>query len=1115
MQSIFSIINGIKMKQKKCSWESAHGVRVNAPNRAAILAFVFLCLLAGMGTLLAAPPPKGNGDTTASNGRNTPAKRGMSSKFKAAYPSDSTVRPGFNVSGGIRDEKSAPIAGAAITVLGQTIGAVADNNGHFELAVPAGDVVLLISAVGYKKDTIALEGRHHIDIMLQAINGDLDQIVVTGYMKQKKADLTGAISVVSAKELNKNHGVTNIMQALQGVVPGLHITTDGSPAGNTSIQIRGLTSINGASPLIVIDGVPSGNMNLRDINPNNIASMQILKDAASASIYGAQGGAGVILIETKQGEKGKAKISYNGSFGFSQFANKVKMMNTQQYGEALWQAAVNDGHDPNNSTQIYTYDWHKDDKGIPVLDKVTPIKYLNADSTMVSANTNWLDAISRLGLQNDHQVTVSGGGENSRTLFSMNYLENQGTQIYTGYKRFTARLNSSYNLLNNHLTIGENMEASHMIINDQNGMHDALVEPPIIPVHTTDGGWGGSAVNLGMDDYWNSVRGLTLNKDNNNKYNKLYGNIYANVNFMKHFNYRSQVGLIYTQGYHRTIQFTFHEGGGKFQPINNVDQWYWQESTLSFSNTLDYQLNVGKHNLDVLVGTEATKYQTENMTGNRQGLAFENYDYAYLGTASGNMSVMGGGDKYNFLSYFGKFNYSYDSRYLLSATLRDDGSSKFGANHQYGLFPAFSAGWRISQEKFMQSVKFISDLKLRGSWGMNGNTSIISSNASKTYFVADYNGTSYGIGGLETGSLPSGFRKSQTGNPDLKWESDRQTDIGLDFGLFSQRLSGSFDYYHRFTDGMLYNPPYPGVLGEGANKWYNGASMVDKGFEVQLSYNSNPGRAFKYSITGNISHNRNEIVSVPNTVLFTYGGSALKGDNIIGHPFHSYYGFVTDGLFTTQEEVDKAADQTGKGIGRIHYKDLSGPDGKPDGKIDYDYDQTWIGSSDPKVEFGLGFNASYRNFDFSMFWQGIAGSTVYNGWKSYSDFWNVWVQSGFNHPSRILGAWTPNNPTSTIPALSVANANDELRTSTYFMESGDYLKLRNIQLGYTLPLNISSSIGMEKLHIFIVALNLISIKKSWGDNAFTGPDPENYTGSSYSNPYVIPRTFKIGLDVSF
>jgi TonB-dependent SusC/RagA subfamily outer membrane receptor len=389
---------------------------------------------------------------------------------------------------------------------------------------------LQISYIGKANETITVGNNTEISIILKEQASDLNEVVVTGYMTQKKADLTGAVAVVSAKDLNKDHGATNIMQSLQGVVPGLHISTDGNPTGNVDIQIRGLTSLNGGSPLIVIDGVPSY-MNLRDINPDNIASMQILKDAYSASIYGTQGGAGVILIQTKKGQAGKTKISYDGSVGFAEWNNKPPMLNTTQYGTALWQAAVNDRQDPNAVTQIYDYDWHKDDNGIPVLDKITPIAYLNADSTMPSANTNWLDAISQKGIQQNHQLTISGGNDRSTSLLSLNFMQNEGTQIYTGYKRFTARVNTDYKVINDHFSIGENLEASHLIVNNQNVMHDAMVEPPIIPVHTTDGGWGGSAVALGMDDYWNPVRELTLNKDNGDKYNKVYGDVHANVLF--------------------------------------------------------------------------------------------------------------------------------------------------------------------------------------------------------------------------------------------------------------------------------------------------------------------------------------------------------------------------------------------------------------------------------------------------------------------------------------------------------------------------------------------------------------------------------------------------------
>lgn len=1013
------------------------------------------------------------------------------------------------ITGKVVDEKSNPLFGATIKISAKRT-TLTNETGSFSIIAAKGEV-LEITYIGKAREKITVGDRTVISITLneQADSG-LNQVIVTGYMTQKKADLTGAVTVVDAKDLSKGHGATNILQALQGVVPGLHITTDGNPAGNVSLQVRGLTSVNGASPLIVIDGVPSYT-NLRDINPENIASMQVLKDAYSASIYGTQGGSGVILIQTKKGQSGKTKISYHGSVGFSDLLHKVPMLNTQQYGRALWQAAVNDGQDPNAVTQIYKYVWHEDANNIPVLDNATPRQYLNADSTMLAANTNWLDAIAQSGLQNNHQLTVSGGSEKSTSLLSLNFLQNQGTQIYTGFTRFNLRLNTDYKVINDHFTIGENMEVSHMIDHNQNVMHDALVEPPIIPVHTTTGGWGGSAVAYGMDDYWNPVRELTLNKDNGNTYNKIFGDVHANVMFLNHFTLHSQLGLIYTEGYHRTIQFTFTEGGGKFNPISSVDQWYWREATLDFTNTLSYKLNKGKHSLDVLVGMEANKYTTETTDASRQTLAFENYDYAYLSTATGNMSVSGGGDKYNLLSSFGKFNYSYDSRYLLSGSLRYDGSSKFGTNNRYALFPAVSAGWRISNEHFMADNSTFSDLKLRASWGRNGSLASISSLSAQTYFGSSYNSTSYGINGNETGNLSSGYYRIQSGNPDLRWETTNQANIGLDFGLLNQKLSGSLDFYRKFTDGMLIQPPYLGTLGEGAAQYINAANMTNKGIELSLAYTGNPGKNFFYQIRGNIAYNTNVVNSLPASVQYSWGGSALKGDNIDGHSWGSYYGFIADGIYKTQDAVTNSASQPGKGLGRIRYKDISGPDGKPDGQIDYNYDQTWIGNgSTPKIEYGLSLSFNYRNFDFSTFWQGIAAVKAYDSWKSYSDFWNVWVQNGFNHPTRVLNAWSPANPGSTIPALSLNNVNDELRSSTYFIEPGWYLKMRNIQLGYTLPKSVATRMGMEKFYFYIMAENLINIKS----NQFTGPDPETPDGSSYSNPYVRPQVFKAGVEVS-
>lgn len=1021
--------------------------------------------------------------------------------FTSAYSQQKVI------SGKVSDEKYNPLSGVTLRISGSNVSTTTDLDGKFSISASKGQTIE-VSYVGMADQKITIGDDNIIEVILTSkASSDLEEVVVTGYMTQKKADLTGAIAVVSPKDLTKSHGATNVMQSLQGVVPGMRVTTDGNPTGNVGIQVRGQTSMNGASPLIVIDGVPSY-MNLRDINPENIASMQVLKDAYSASIYGTQGGAGVILIQTKKGIAGKTKIAYNGSIGYSAFWNKVPMLNTMQYGEALWQAAINTGTDPNAVTQIYEYDWHYDDNGVAVLDKTTPRRYLSADSTMLGADTDWLAAISQLGKQHNHQLTISGGTDKSTSLLSLNFMQNEGTMIHTGFKRFSGRINTEYKVIKDRLSIGENIEVAHIRENSQNVMHAALQMPSIVPVYTTDGRWGGSALGLGMDDYYNPVRMLTQNKDNWTNYNKIFGDVHANLRILKNLNFRSQLGLIYTDGYRRHLQFSYQEAGGQQSPISRVTNWYWRETTLDFTNTLNYKLNIGKNSVEALAGMAANSYVTETFDANRQSLAFQNYDFGYLSNATGNMAMNASGDKFNLMSYFGKVNYSYDNRYLLSGSLRYDGSSKFGADNRFALLPAISAGWRISNEEFMADNNIFSDLKLRASWGKNGSLANMTSLAAQTFFRADYNRTSYDLQGAGGGNLPSGYYRSRTGNPALMWEKTEQTNIGLDFGFLSQTLTGTLDFYNKKTDGMLIQPPYLGTLGEGAYQYVNAANMTNKGAELSLAYNGNAGKSFSYQLRGNIAYNTNRVDDLPSAVKYSWGGSALKGDGIEGQPWGAYYGFVADGLFRSQEEVDNSAAQPGKGLGRIRYKDISGPDGKPDGKIDWDYDRTWIGTGNiPKWEYGFGVNMRYKDFDFSMFWQGIGGISTYNQWKTYSDFWNVMVQNGFNHPSRILGAWTPQNPNSDIPALSLNNVNDEIRMSTYLIEPGDYFKMRNIQLGYTLPSVYSSRIGMDRFYFYVMGENLVGFKSK----KYTSLDPENPQGP----PYVRPQILKLGVEISF
>lgn len=1012
------------------------------------------------------------------------------------------------VQGIVSDLAGKPIAGANVVVKGTNVGAITDASGKFSIQVASSSSILVFSFIGMKSVEVPVNNKTNIDVTLSEDIIGLDELIVVGYMTQKKADLTGAVAVVSNTEIQKTTNA-NVLKSLQGKIPGMFVTSDGNPNDNVNIMIRGITSVRANPPLIVIDGLPS-TANLKDINQQDIESIQVLKDAASASIYGSRAASGVILITTKNGKVGDQKITYDGSVGVSALMKRLHMMNTEQYGTALWQASINDGLDPSLNTKLYTYDWHKDANGVAILDKVNPVEWLNAAQTMHSANTDWIKAATQLGIQQNHQLSIMNGTEKAKTMLSLNYYENKGTQIYTYFKRYSLRFNSEYSLIKNILTVGENFIASKENIVDQNQMDYMIKLPAILPVHTTDGvGWGGSAMSLGMDDYNNPVRILTQGKDDVDNYVKLLGSGFANLKILKGLNFKTQYGIDYSSRYYRTLTHPYIEAGGKQSTITAVNGLASRSFTWTWTNTLNYNLNIGKHQLDVLAGMEALRYTTESLSGNRQDVLLQNYNYAFINSATGTQTIAGSGDEFSLLSYFSKFNYVFASRYLLSATLRYDGSSKFGQNNRFGFFPAVSAGWRISEETFLKNIEVISNLKLRASWGMNGNSNI-PTNALVNYYDANYAATAYGLMGNEGGTLLSGYRRIHMGNPNLKWEGTKQTDIGFDFGLWDNRLSGSVDYYHKFTDGMLYEPSYLSAIGEGGAMWINAANMTNKGIEFQVTYQSDPGKSFTYSISGNVGSYTNTIDDLPTVVKFDYGGNGL-GDDILGRPMNSIYGFVADGIFQTQEEVNNSPEQPGKGVGRIRYKDLD-----HDGRITTQYDRTWIGVTDPDFSFGISYDANFKNFDFSMFWQGLWGNTVRNDWKTYSDFWNVWTQNGFNHPTRLLGAWSTTNTGSTIPALSMSNANNERQISTYFMESGSYLKLRSIEIGYSLPRSIASKLSVQRLRFYIQAQNIINLHKWWGDNKYTGIDPENPTkAGEYSSPYVVPQFFKTGISVTF
>lgn len=1013
-----------------------------------------------------------------------------------------------NVSGVVLSQTdSEPIIGANIVVQGAGTGTVSDLDGSFSIAVEPG-AVLEVSYIGFITQEVLVGKRSDIKVFLAEDTQMLDQVVVTGYTTQRKADLTGAVAVVDMDEI-RNVPENNPIKALQGRVPGMQITADGSPSGAATIRIRGIGTLNNNDPLFVIDGVPTRG-GMHELNPNDIENIQVLKDASAASIYGSRAANGVIIITTKKGEKGNLRLNFDTYVTQSFYTNRLDVMNAQEYGQTLWLATVNSSEDPNLNNIGYQYDWGYDVNGRPQLYNMWLPQYLDADKTMLTSDTDWFDAVSRNGLQQSYNLSLSNGTERDDYFFSLGYLGNEGILQYTSFERFSARMNSSYELIDDILTIGENFtmnRTSEVQIPDANILDMALKALPLIPVHTVDGqGWGGPTA--GMNDRHNPARLLYDNKDNKYAYWRLFGNAYINIQPIKGLNIRSNFGLDYTNYYKRDMVHSY-TSGMLHNDLNSVTLGESYATKWTWSNTANYVKSIGRHDIDVLVGMEMYKEETIDFSAYKDGFLVETPEQMWPNMGIGTSNVTGAASGYALLSYFGKVNYAYADRYLASVTLRYDGSSRFGENNRFGTFPAFSLGWRISEEAFMQNAKsWLSDLKLRFAWGQTGNQET-SNTAVHTLYVTDYGvgdptwsslaGTSYDLTGKGGETLPSGYKKIQQGNPDLKWETTTQTNIGLDFGFFDQRLYGSAEYYIKVTDDILVQPPYLGVIGEGGYTWYNGASMENKGWEVSLGWRDETAFGLSYGISGSISGYRNKVTKLPADVENAYGGNG-KGDNILGHPINSFYGYIADGLFRSEEEVLEHATQNGgEGVGRIRYRDI-----KQDGKIDED-DRTWIGSPHPDFTYGLNIDLAYKGFDLNVLFYGVQNVDVNTyAVKSETDFWSINdVRS--NKGTRLLNAWSVDNPDSDIPAVTALNANDEGRLSTYFIEDGSFLKLRNLQLGYTLPQQMTRKIFIEKLRVYVSGQNLFTIKSK----SFTGVDPENAAFG-----YPIPTTFTVGLNLT-
>ena len=1010
------------------------------------------------------------------------------------------------ITGTVVDETGETVIGATVVEKGTTNGTVTDFDGIFTLKVNPG-ATLVFSYVGYLN--VEMPAANGMVVTMKEDALALNEIVVTGYTTQRKADLTGAVSVVSVTDLVKQNE-NNPIKAMQGRVPGMNISADGNPSGAATVRIRGTGTLNNNDPLYIIDGVPT-KAGMHELNGNDIESIQVLKDAASASIYGSRAANGVIIITTKGGKDGKVKIDFDASLSVQTYAHKMKVLNAKEFGQTMWQGYVNDGLNPNLNGLGYYYDWSYDAKGVPVLNYITMNKYLDPAGITPAADTDWFKETTRTGFVQQYNLSLSQGTENGTSFFSLGYYKNDGIIKKSDFQRFSARMNSTYKLLNvgdrKIVTVGE-----HFTVNRTNELQapggfleNVLQFNPSLPVYTTKGTYAGPVG--GYPDRENPVARLERNSDNRYTYWRMFGDAFININPIADFNIKSTFGLDYSQKQQRIFTYPITEGTVA-NSTNAVEpkQEHWTKWMWNAIAT--YNLERGAHRGDIMIGTELNREDDSWLSAKAYDFAVLNPDYMWPNAAVGESEAYGSGEGYTLVSFFGKLNYTYADRYLASLTMRYDGSSRFGRNNRYGTFPSVSLGWRISEENFMKSLDWLDNLKLRASWGQTGNQEI-SNIARYTIFESNYGeagfggqsyGTSYDIAGTNGGqTLPSGFKRNQLGNDNLKWETTTQTNLGIDFGLLRNALYGSFEWYYKKTTDILVYMPGIGVMGEGSSQWINAGEMTNKGIELNVGYRGSVGD-FQYDIAGNIGTYRNKVTKLPETLAAagTFGGNGVE--SVVGHPMGAQVGYVYDGIFKSQDEIDNHAAQNGAGLGRIRWKDLN-----EDGVIN-ESDQKWIYSPVPDFTWGLNIYLEYKNFDFTMFWQGVQGVDVISDLKRETDLWAGLNITNLNKGRRLLDAWTPNNPSSNIPAVSTMDNNNEKRVSSYFVENGSFAKMRNIQLGYNFGSSICDKLHIARLRMYVSAQNLLTIKSK----SFTGVDPENPNFG-----YPIPLNVTYGLNVSF
>ncbi len=1029
-----------------------------------------------------------------------------------------------SISGKVNDPKGEGIPGVSISVKGTSTGTISDADGSFKINVPNSGGSLVFSSIGYKPQEVAVGNQSTINVSMESDDAVLDEVVVTGYGTQSKRDITGAVTTVNAKEL-LSVPATTFAQQLQGRASGLSIVNDATPGGNATVRIRGFGTIGNNDPLFIIDGVPTENQG--NLNPNDIETIQILKDASASSIYGSRAANGVVIITTKKGKIGPAKIDFQVYYGTQKVSNDVQALNATELGKYLYLADKYAGKTPshgqytfgsNGEVTIPAYVFPSAGKE-GAANTAASLYSLTPDNIYAitkSGDTNWWKEVTQTAPIKNYQLSASGGSENSRYALSVGYFSQDGVVKFIGYDRYTLRSNTEFSAINKKLRIGENFTASldnrkggFNNNEEQNAVSGSYKHHPLLPVYDIAGFYSGSrGANLGN----NSNPYATLARAADNKRYRLrgFGNIYGEYDILPFLTIKTSLGIDIVserqlnigRANPEYIEGSFNNGSESRSSYEY--QWVWQ-NTLSYSKIFK---NI--HKVDAYVGVEAIKQFGETFGAGRNGYAFETLpiiSYLNLGDPT-KVSNFGGVDKdYTLFSQFGKVNYAYNDKYLFQAILRNDASSRFLSASRNALFPAFSVGWRLSQEDFIsKSLPFVSDMKLRFGWGKTGNQKIGDYNAFTTY-RSDIFHAGYPIDGSQV--TPSiGYDAQAFGNPKAKWEATTSTNVGLDASLFKGKLTFELDLWKRVTSDMLFTTPLTFTAGDASAPAFNVGQMTNKGIDFGVSYKSNI-RDFRYGVSANISsysNNVDKLDASPNTRYFGYG-SRVPAITLTqaGLPISSFYGYKTVGIFQTQAEVDawpKYEDYNK--LGKFKVADING-----DGKIT-DADRTIIGSPHPDFVYGVSLNFGYKAFDLTIFANGTQGNDVFNYTRYFSDF-NTF--QGNRSKRALYDAWQPSNPGGTVPIM---DANDQVssRPSSYFIEDGSYFRIKNVQLTYNLPSSITKKTALAHAQVYAQIQNLTTFTK------YTGLNPEIQTGVDntlgFDGGYMpVSRTVIFGINFGF